>query len=64
MFTKDIVNQFGKYLIQNTYYLLTGCEGSTRKHKPEVFHIARACEGCMEKAIAYTYHKSMARTPS
>ena len=30
------------------YYLLTGCKGRTRKYKPKVFHIARACEGCLE----------------
>ena len=30
------------------YYLLTGCKGRTRKHKPKVFHTARACEGCLE----------------
>ena len=30
------------------YYLLTGCEGRTRKYKPKVFHTARACEGCLE----------------
>ena len=32
----------------NTYYLLTGCKGRTRKYKPKVFHTARACEGCLE----------------
>ena len=29
-----------------SYNLLTGCEGRTRKYKPEVFHTALACEGC------------------
>ena len=32
----------------DTYYLLTGCKGRTRKYKPKVFHTARACEGCLE----------------
>ena len=36
------------YIEYNTYYLLTGCKGRTRKYKPKVFHTARACEGCWE----------------
>ena len=32
----------------SNYYLLTGCKGRTRKYKPQVFHTARACEGCLE----------------
>ena len=32
----------------NTYYLLTGCKGRTRKYKPNVFHTALACESCLE----------------
>ena len=40
----------GRDLIRsgNSYHLLTGCKGHTRKYKPKVFHTARACEGCLE----------------
>ena len=36
------------YILDYSYYLLTGCKGRTRKYKPKVFHTARACEGCLE----------------
>ena len=46
------------YLECSNYYLLTGCEGRTSKYKPEVFHRARACEGCMKsKGLVLTIHK-------
>ena len=35
-------------IVNDIYYLLTGCKGRTRKYKPKVFHTARACEGCLE----------------
>ena len=50
-----------KYKV-NTYCLLTGCKGRTRKYKPKVFHTARACEGCLEnQGLAFP---GTARAPS
>ena len=40
-------------------FLLTGCEGCTRKYKPKVFHTAQACEENQGLVSP-----GMARTPS
>ena len=46
----------------HSYYLPTGCEGRTRKYKPEVFHTARACE-LFFKLLQFTGSHIVIETP-
>ena len=59
----------GRFIRFYFYYLLTGCDCHTEKYKSEVFHTARACDGCIKnqefvftdtaQAPSYMTHSSM-----